>query len=257
MDGWAGVDWTPDGKIVFSSAANGHPDIWITDEDGNNQKQLTVNLGSNFNGLSVSPDGRYIVYVSARSGGPHIWRVDLDGGNPKQLTDGTGEFNPFFSADGQWVFYRYGVADKSGIWKVPVDGGSPAQLPDPLSHMTPHGISPHGEMAACTLPGSQATGRVLGIFSVENGSLIQQIPISRRAAPWVEWTPDGRFLTYIEPRAGVANLWIQPLDGGPAKQLTDFKADYVYQFAWSRDGRRLVCGHGSTSNDVVLISGIR
>jgi Tol biopolymer transport system component len=53
-DGWSGISWTPDGKIIYSSAANGTPEIWSMEPDGSNQKQLTVDLGSNNRGLSVS-----------------------------------------------------------------------------------------------------------------------------------------------------------------------------------------------------------
>lgn len=68
----------------------------------------------------------------------------------------------------------------------------------------------------------------------------------------LRWTPDGRAITYLDHCGGQANLWIQPLDGGPPKQLTDFKTDQIFSFDWSRDGR-LVYSRGLRTNDVVLI----
>jgi|SRR2546427_2010056 len=79
------------------------------------------------------------------------------------------------------------------------------------------------------------------------------------SAGWghVRWTPDGRALTYINTRGIVSNIWLQPVDGGPPKQLTDFKTDRIFSFDWSRDGKWLGCSRGVVDSDVVLIKGFR
>jgi len=33
------------------------------------------------------------------------------------------------------------------------------------------------------------------------------------------------------------NIWAQPIEGGAAKQLTDFKDRDIFSFDWSRDGK--------------------
>jgi Tol biopolymer transport system component len=78
------------------------------------------------------------------------------------------------------------------------------------------------------------------------------------AADWgnVHWTPDGRGIAYTLTRAGVSNIWIQPLAGGPAKQVTDFKSDKIFWFDWSRNNR-IVCSRGAETSDVVLINNFR
>ena len=53
------------------------------------------------------------------------------------------------------------------------------------------------------------------------------------------------------------NLWLQPLDGGKPKQLTNFTSDQIWNWAWSRDGKQLALSRYSTTSDVVLISGFR
>src|SRR5262249_11562961 len=129
-DGIAGIGWSPDDRIVYSSNANGSHDIWMMNADGTERKQLTLNLGSDRSGLSVSPDGRYVAFISNKSGTNNIWRVDIDGSNPKQLTNVSGGFNLVFSADGQWVTYRSQVSGSLRTWKVPVDGGEPVPETD-------------------------------------------------------------------------------------------------------------------------------
>ena len=55
-------------------------------------------------------------------------------------------------------------------------------------------------------------------------------------------------------QASGPNLWSQPLDGGPPKQVTDFKSDEIFSFAWSRDGKQLALARGVETGDVVLIT---
>ena len=46
-DGWLGLSWAPDGKIVYRSIAGGSPNIWIMEADGTGQKQLSVDARQN------------------------------------------------------------------------------------------------------------------------------------------------------------------------------------------------------------------
>jgi eukaryotic-like serine/threonine-protein kinase len=41
LDGHAGLDWTPNGRIVYGSTESGTYEIWTMDSDGSNPRQLT------------------------------------------------------------------------------------------------------------------------------------------------------------------------------------------------------------------------
>ena len=81
------VAWTPEGKVVYATRTGENWDIWISNADGSDAKQLTTDAFIDHE-PAVSADGRYVVFQSNRSGGRNIWRVDTDGSNLKQLTDG-------------------------------------------------------------------------------------------------------------------------------------------------------------------------
>jgi serine/threonine protein kinase len=52
------------------------------------------------------------------------------------------------------------------------------------------------------------------------------------------WSPDGRFIAYTSDQAGNFDIWVQPVSGGRAVQITtDPAADW--QPAWSPDGNSL------------------
>jgi serine/threonine protein kinase/Tol biopolymer transport system component len=247
-----GTTWTPDGKIVYRSRAGGNPDIWIMDADGHNQKQLTDDAYYE-RSPSVTPDGRYVVFDSSRSGTQQLWRVDIDGSNLKQLTTGTGAFTPNCSPDGKWVVY--GSFGSSGfiIWKVSIDGGEPVQVTNKFAYLP--AISPDGKLIACYLLDQQTRVTKIALLPFEGGDPVKlfDLPQTANRVESVRWTPDGRGVTYINTRGIVSNIWLQPIDGGPPKQLTDFKTDRIFSFDWSRDGKWLACSRGVVDSDVVLI----
>ena len=51
----------------------------------------------------------------------------------------------------------------------------------------------------------------------------------------VSFSPDGRFIAYASDRSGNFDIWVQPVDGGDAVQITKEPAQDV-QPAWSPDG---------------------
>jgi Tol biopolymer transport system component len=72
------------------------------------------------------------------------------------------------------------------------------------------------------------------------------------AGSYLRWAPDGRALIYVLTRHGISNIWRQPLDGGPATQLTDFSSGVISDFNWSPNGDAWFA-RGPVSRDVVLI----
>jgi hypothetical protein len=52
-------------------------------------------------------------------------------------------------------------------------------------------------------------------------------------------------------------LLIQPLDGKPPHQLTHFTDRTGTDFVWSRDGKRLAIARSTTTNDIVLFTGLK
>ncbi|MEP7336590.1 MAG: winged helix-turn-helix domain-containing protein [Acidobacteriota bacterium] len=245
-----GLDWMPDGRLVYASHASGNLDIWITSADGKQQRQLTRDALTDIMPVA-SADGRYIVFLSERSGSSNIWRMDADGGNPKQLTQGKGDAYPVVSPDGKWVVYSSLNGGKWALWRVPIDGGEPAQLAEQATARPV--VSPDGKWIACLSMGDADGKSKVAVLPFDGGELrvIEQMPMPEFGL--FRWSPDARALTYIVTRQGVSNLWSRPVDGSEPKQLTDFTSDQIYRFAWSRDGSRLACERGMTINDVVLI----
>jgi Tol biopolymer transport system component len=71
------------------------------------------------------------------------------------------------------------------------------------------------------------------------------------------WSPDGKSLQYLLTQNGATNIWEQPLDGGKPRQLTTFQSGRIFDFHWSRDGKRLLMTRWEVSSDAVLINNLR
>ena len=250
-NGISSIAWASDGRIIYQSRAGDNSDLWIMDADGRNKKQLTDDAYSE-SFASATPDGHYVVFGSARPG-TQVWRMDIDGGNAKLLTDSPG-FSPTTSPDGKWVVYTTFGPGGFSIWKVSIEGGQPVQMTHKFS-LAP-AISPDGKLMACYYLDERNRTQTIAVIPFAGGEpvkIFESQPIDAGTYP-VRWTHDGSALTYIVNRGGVSNIWIQRLDGSAATQLTDFKSDRIFSFAWSRDGKWLALSRGPEQRDVVLMS---
>ncbi|HEX7958041.1 MAG TPA: hypothetical protein VF508_13925, partial [Pyrinomonadaceae bacterium] len=254
FDGFYGLSWSPDGRVVYASMAGGGWDIWSMNADGTGQKQLTVGARSNY-GPAVSADGRHIVFVSNRAGGPfNVWRMDADGSNPLRLTSGRGENFPHVTPDGRWVVYATVAGQDAAVWKVPIDGGEPVRLTNkPASWPF---VSPDGKSFVCTYGESPFTANRLAVIPIGGGEPTKLYEVAPTFRSNTVWLPDNRGIAYLDERTGTTNVWMQPLAGGRPVQLTDFTSDHVSAFDWSRDNRLLATRSVETTG-VVLIKDFR
>jgi len=249
------VAWTPDDKVVYASRTGEFWDIWISNADGSNAKQLTAD-GFIDHEPSVSPDGRYVVFQSNRSGARNIWRTDADG-NLKQLTDGNYvDSNPVCSADGRSVIFVSQRSGTASLWKVSIEGGAPVRLTEHPAQLP--SISPDGKLISYFYFDEQANNQPkLSIISFDGGNPVKTMDLPRSVQPIAfSWLPDGRSVAYLDNSSGILNVWSQPVDGSAPKQLTNFKSEFVSSFAISRDGK-IAAYRFSATRDIVLIKGFR
>jgi Tol biopolymer transport system component/DNA-binding winged helix-turn-helix (wHTH) protein len=245
--------WAHDGKVVYALNSGGNFDLYLLDPREGTPKQLTANSGNN-NYPVVSPDGRYVVFSSDRSGPLCLWRIDIDGSNPKQLTNQTSVSTPSFAPDSRTIVYVAQV-NISTLSTVSIDGGEPRQLTKNAT-LWPV-FSPDGTRIACLYSEEPNSPFRISIIPANGGPSIKAFPPPSGLTMPLRWTPDGKAILYGITRRGVTNLWMQPVEGGAPKQLTNFTSGRIHSFEVSRDGRQLVFSCGTRSSDVVLFSGIR
>ena len=119
-------------------------------------------------------------------------------------------------------------------------------------------MSPDGKLIAYTYPESvdpTAPPNRLVIITADGSQIVKtfEVQASGTVLSMMNWSRDGKSIIYTVSASNISNLWSQPVDGGPPKQITDFKEMLITSFAWSPDGKRLACTRGNLMRDAVLI----
>ena len=251
------VCFTDDGRVVYRSSSSGESALWLISADGAQRNQLAVSALSDL-GFSISPDGRYVVYTSTQTGSINLWRLDTTSGASVQLTYGNGESRPQCSPDGRSVIYEQGIGNvRRTLWKVPIEGGEPSPLAD--FHALRPSVSPDGKSIAFYFMDKTRANSpwCIGIVSTNGGEMVAKFDIAAAViSRFVNWTADSKSLAYINDGGGISNIWIQPLDGAPPRQITNFQSGRILAFDWSRDGKQFVFSLATESSYVALATGL-
>jgi len=253
---------SPNGKeFVYLSDSGGHGNLWVAATDGSRTRQITFERDpSVVIGVPIwSPAGNVIVFIVTKQGRTGEWVVDFDGNHLRQLVPlGSGAG---WSPDGRWLYYGHG----SCIEKIPVNGG-PAERVRCQHNPGAESLSPDGS----TLYYYDGVENPVGGVEVwkakpENGPshLLARLPASN--LPFDGWlwqqvlSPDGNWLAAPLLDRGTTNLWLQSVNGGPMRQITDFgdrSVLIVRRISWSPDGKYIYAAVADTDGDIVMLDGL-
>jgi serine/threonine protein kinase len=248
-----GFTWTPAGQMILP---HGHSSLDLFNLDSRHRTPLTA-LERNVLVFepSACPNGRYVVFVVAGAIGSlssTIWRMDTDGSNPKQLSDGRLDQRCRCSPDSRSVYYL-DLANSGQLRKVAMEGGKSERVSE-LSVLDGFDISPDGNLAAfATTTSGSSSQMMLALVPIDSPQNTKLVPLQRAPDGPTRFSYDGKAVLYPFRDQLAANLWLQPLDGPPGKQVTNFKSELIGDFAWSFDGSKLALLRGHTQSDVVLI----
>ena len=245
-----GFSWTTDGQVVVSQDYS----LSLFNPDSHKNTPLT---SPQQDGFAIMPSacstGRYIVFTLGGHGGAKVqntWRMDAGGGNLKQLSEGKTDLLGVCSPDGRSVFYL--DTSSANLFKVSLDGGKSERV----SAIPAFGfdLSPDGKLAAFpSFVTPSNPKQVLTVLPLDSPQNAKFSALQHPCEGGVRFTPDGKAVAYPFRDKDADNLWQQPLDGSPGKQLTSFTSERIADFHWSFDGRKLGLIRGHTDSDVVLI----
>ena len=96
-------------------------------------------------------------------------------------------------------------------------------------------------------------------MSFEGGPIIKtfNVPSSGTVATLIQWSSDSKSVLYSVNANSVSNIWSQPIDGGPPKQITNFNDMLITGFSWTRDGKKLACTRGTLMRDAILVTDLK
>ena len=242
-DGQLGLVWTPDGRIVYTSATTGGAgDLWICEADGANARRLT-NDEALESVPAVSPDGTFVVY---RSGNQGLARLSLESRHVVMLTTHPNDTLPIVLPDGESVLFtrrdelhRLNLeSGESSVTGRILYGGVPA--PDGRHLVGADRFEDRTAVGLIPTDGSPPTAAYGALWS---------FPLA------MAWTADSNTVTYLVIDGGRHSLWNLRLSDEETEKVFDLGTERVIAFAWSNDDR-LAVAHGSPTSDVVMIEGL-
>jgi len=179
-----------------------------------------------------SPDGEKLAFTvgegySGVSG--DVWVYSLATQGLSRLTFGGNELYPLWAPDGRRIAYL-GYASNGAIFTTAADGSGTEErwTPDDSTALFPESFSPDGNTLAFTRIGARSD-----IYLVTKG---EDPLLFEEGASCPAISPDGRWIAYASPGAGVASIYVRPMEGEGKWQVSPGLGAYP---RWSADGRRL------------------
>jgi len=242
---------SPDGqRIAFVVTGYDLPgvksrtDIYLVGPGGKDQRRLTHDKSADYH-PRWSRDGKSLLYVSTRSGAPQVFVLDMAGGEPRQLTSlSTGVSDPEWSPDGKHVvfatsvFPEYGAddeknrRDQEAMDKGPIQ----AHMADRLlyRHWTSYRDGKRTHLMALEVASGKIRDLTPGDFDAPRFSL---------GGVGFAVSPDGKEVCYVsnhdpDPWSSTnGDIWIVPMAGGEARNLTAANKAFDGSPRYSPDGR--------------------
>jgi serine/threonine protein kinase/Tol biopolymer transport system component len=238
----------PNGKLLVRTHGT---DLALMNSDGS---QNTLLLPDAHNVGSASGCGdRYVVFDSLPQSQVVVMRSEADGSNPTKLADDA--VFPDCSHDGKWLLYGNALGTK--FFRIPIEGGTPTEILAPYQNGDPIlKISPDGNWIAYLYEEARPAQEQIAIIPATGGTPVHLFPLPEDTNAF-RWSPDGKGVQFVITHNGAANIWEQPVAGGPRRQVTNFTSGLIFDFDWSRDGKLLYLAKGEKNSDVILISNFR
>jgi serine/threonine-protein kinase len=211
--------------------------IWV-DHKGN--AQPIAPFRAHFIGPRLSPDGQRIAY---HTGGKErqVWVYDLNRGTATKLTSEGMAMQVTWTPDSRRLVFGWSKASMFNLYGQAVDGSSPMERLAPSEYtQVPGSWSPDGEMLAFVQWGSGLDRSFFGLdirFLRMRDRKITPFFNSRFEEMYPEFSPDGRWISYVSDESGRAEVYVQPFPGPGGKwQISN---EGGTEPLWSRNGKQL------------------
>ena len=233
------------GKILFTSNRVSWDDVWVMNDDGTDQKQLTKR-GKCYN-AHFTPDGKTIFMDcdNAPNGYGDLFSMKAEGGGVVNLTNTTDniEAYPVVAPNGKKVAYTFAWPGGFEIYTMNLDGSDRKPVTSRNLDESP-AWSPDSKKIAFD---SLRSGWNIWVVNADGTGLTQVTKFSGRIAISPVFSPDGKSIAFSTIASGTAwEIWVVGVDGSnPHKLVGTIGSDRnnsTFIAAWKK-GKFLIGGY--------------
>ena len=253
LNEFAAGTFYPNGKKVVYTRVNSFNFNWrryrggtqgrisIYDFEKNEYSELPAKRDQNYFPMLI---GEAIVYVSDKANGTLNLFKNVNG-RDSQLTKFEDGDIRWPASDGKTLVYeRNGYLNHFDPAKgtetqlqirIPSENlASRPALKNLAANLSGFAISPSGTRVAIDARGE--------VFSVpaKSGETRNMTNSSGSREESVDWSPDGKWITYISDKTGERELYAQPQQGGEEKALTSNSPYRIEGYSWSPDSKKIL-----------------
>lgn len=238
-------DWVAFTITDMNVAANrGTTQIYLVAAGGGEMRQLTNDEHSSAS-PRWSPDGDKLAFISARDGDDEIWTIDVSNGALKKITTiSTGAGDPVWSPDGKWLAFVSDVYPKCDSDACNKRKAEEAAQNKVKAHVSERLLYRHWKAW------KEGMRTHVFVVSANGGEARDLTPGDYDAPPFslggmtdYAFSHDSKELAFVsnhdevEATSTNADVWILPVRGGAAKNITAANHGFDGSPRFSADGR--------------------
>jgi Tol biopolymer transport system component len=233
---------SPDGtKLAYSFIGNPE-NIYVSDSDGENIKEIVVRSQRDFR-PEWSNDGTHLVFTSVIENVHVMMRVDADGQNLQQISllkDAAGD--PDYSPDGKRLIFFSDEPRPRELFLRDLETGKDKRLTNTndFDEMSPRWAPDGRQVVFVGRTKGDGVESDIWTFDTESGyrQNLTNTPIVGEFHP--DWSHDGTMVVYIRVSSGNFDVAVRSLESGQEKIVASGEGYAVLDPHFTRDDRNVI-----------------
>jgi Tol biopolymer transport system component len=241
---WASTFPGENGKIAYESDRTGHEQIFISNPDGTDERNIS-NSNTSDQQPSWSPNGTKIAFQRFTNGNSEIYLMDADGTNQINISNNPAlDVDPSWSPDGTKIVFSSTRDGNLELFVMDADGTNPVRLTNNPARDSMPSWSPDGTKIAFD---RFTSANILQIFVINpDGTNEKNISNSPVTDAFPNWSPDGTKIAFSSDRNrdGYQEINVVNADGTNPVRLTHNSSADDFSPSFSPDGKKITFVHG-------------
>lgn len=206
---------------IYESNQESFRDLYRAELAAGTQRRLTEDGDGAFD-PDLSPDNKYAVFVTTAGGQADLHVITADGKERRSLTETpANETSPSWSPDSASIAFSGDADGPERVFVIAAGGGAPKRLTTQSAsdrHEVEPLWSPSSDMIAY-LQHNSAGRSELWVATFPAGKS-WRVSMEKGYADQAQWSPDGRFLWYVDNSENNLDIWVARSDGSERLRLT-------------------------------------